>query len=90
MEQVSPGHLFFLSTRGERSLYDCRFQPGDALIFGNEGRGLPPDFYESYRDRLFRIPMPGEHARSINLANAVSIVAYEAYRQLLSLHETFT
>jgi tRNA (cytidine/uridine-2'-O-)-methyltransferase len=45
------------------------------------GHGLPPDFYARYRDRLFRIPMPGEHARSINLANAVSIAAYEAYRQ---------
>ena len=32
--------------------------------------------------RLFKIPMPGEHARSINLANAVSIAAYECYRQL--------
>ena len=32
--------------------------------------------------RLFKIPMPGEHARSINFANAVSIAAYECYRQL--------
>ena len=32
--------------------------------------------------RLFKIPMPGEYARSINLANAVSIAAYECYRQL--------
>ena len=34
-----------------------------------------------YKDRLYRIPMPGEHARSINLANALSIAAYEASRQ---------
>lgn len=72
----------FLSTRGERSLYECRFEPGDALVFGNESSGLPKDFYERYRAHLFRIPMPGEHARSINLANAVSIAAYECYRQL--------
>ena len=63
-------------------LYDCAFAPGDALVFGNEGSGLPKDFYARYRERLFRIPMPGEHARSINLANAVSIAAYECYRQL--------
>ena len=67
---------------GEKSLYDCRFEPGDALVFGNESSGLPKDFYERYRESLFRIPMPGEHARSINLANAVSIAAYECYRQL--------
>ena len=34
--------------------------------------------------RLFKIPMPGEHARSINLANVVSIAAYECYRQLMT------
>ena len=51
-------------------------------MFGNESSGLPKGFYERYRESLFRIPMPGEHARSINLANAVSIAAYECYRQL--------
>ena len=78
-----PRRLFFLSTRGMRSLYDCSFEPGDALVFGNEGHGLPADFYTRYEECLFRIPMPGEHARSINLANAVSIAAYECYRQLM-------
>ncbi len=82
LDAVKPPRLFFLSTRGERSLYDCAFAPGDALVFGNEGKGLPREFYERYQDRLFKIPMPGEHARSINLANAVSIAAYEAYRQI--------
>lgn len=37
---------------------------------------------DRYRESLFSIPMPGEHARSINLANAVSIAAYECFRQL--------
>ena len=79
---VRPQRLFFLSTHGERSLYDCRFESGDALVFGNESSGLPKDFYGRFRERLFRIPMPGEHARSINLANAVSIAAYECFRQI--------
>jgi len=77
-----PTRLHFLSTHGVTSLYDCAFEPGAALVFGNEGSGLPSDFYTRYRADLFRIPMPGEHARSINLANAVSIAAYECYRQL--------
>ena len=77
-----PRRLVFLSTHGEASLYSCSFEPGDALVFGNESSGLPKDFYARYRNALFRIPMPGEHARSINLANAVSIAAYECHRQL--------
>lgn len=77
-----PKRFFFLSTHGRKSLYDIAFKDGDALVFGNESSGLPKDFYTRYRDQLFRIPMPGPFARSINLANAVSIAAYEAYRQL--------
>ncbi len=82
LTEAKPARMFFLSTRGVKSLYDCEFRPGDALVFGNESGGLPEDFYSVYRDRLFKIPMPGEHARSINLANAVSVAAYEAYRQI--------
>lgn len=84
LETVKPSHLFFLSTRGEKSLYTCSFHPNDALVFGNESAGLPAPFYENYREQLFKIPMPGAQARSINLANAVAITAYEAYRQLNS------
>ena len=81
LERVDPPQLILLSTHGQQSLYDCRFVPGAALVFGNESRGLPPELRERYRERLFKIPMPGEHARSINLANAAAIAAYEAYRQ---------
>ena len=77
-----PGRLFFASTRGGENLYRARFRDHDCLVFGNESSGLPPSFYERYRERLYRIPMPGEHPRSHNLANAVSIALYEALRQL--------
>ncbi len=79
---VQPKRVFFLSTKGTQTLYDCAFADGDALVFGNESSGLPKDFYARYQAQLFKIPMPGAHARSINLANAVSIAAYECYRQL--------
>lgn len=82
LEQTTLARLFFLSTHGERFLYACTFQENDALVFGSEGSGLPAEMYERYRERLFQIPMPGVHARSINLANAVAIAAYEAYRQI--------
>ena len=82
LARAKPGRMVFLSTKGGRSLYDTAFEPGDALVFGSESAGLPEPFYERYRDALVRIPMPGPHARSLNLANAASIALYEAYRQL--------
>ena len=85
LARARPGRMVFLSTKGGRSLYDTAFEPGDALVFGSESSGLPEPFYERYRDSLVRIPMPGPHARSLNLANAASVALYEAYRQLLAL-----
>ena len=82
LESINPPNIHFLSTKGEKPLYECNFKAGDALIFGSESKGLPREMYERYADALFKIPMPGRHARSINLANAVSIAAYEAYRQV--------
>lgn len=81
LADVRPQRLHFASTRGARTLFDCRFAAGDALVFGNESAGLPEAFYEQYRADLFRIPMPGPHSRSLNLANAAAVAAYEALRQ---------
>ncbi len=82
LAQTLPSNIHFLSTKGSKSVYECQFKRGDTLIFGNESSGLPPEIYADYAQQTFKIPMPGEHARSINLANAVSIAAYEAFRQL--------
>ena len=81
LSQHRPVRLFFASTKGEPSFFSYRFQAGDCLVFGNETSGLPAEFYQRYHDSLYTIPMPGPHARSHNLANAVSIVLYEALRQ---------
>ncbi len=82
LAEEQPPRLFFASTRGRRSYLEYAFREGDYLVFGSETNGLPADLYERYAADLYRIPMPGAHARSINLANAVAIVAYEAYRQV--------
>lgn len=73
--------LLFFSTHGEKSYFAEKYRPGDYLVFGRESAGLPPEFYARYRESLRVIPMPGKHSRSLNLANAVSIVLYEALRQ---------
>ena len=55
-------------------------RPGFLLIFGKESAGLPEAFRQAHEEECVRIPMVSE-ARSLNLANSVSIVLYEALRQ---------
>ena len=76
------GHrLFAVTTRGSQRYDKVRFAGGDALVFGPETRGLPADVLDDFAaDSRLRLPMlPG--SRSINLANAVAVVVYEAWRQ---------
>ena len=71
---------FFLTTKGQRPYHKASFQPNDLLVFGPETRGLPAEILSPNPGRNLRIPMtPG--ARSLNLANSVAIVLYEALRQ---------
>jgi tRNA (cytidine/uridine-2'-O-)-methyltransferase len=72
--------FFFLSTRAERPYTDVRFESGDFIVFGKETKGLPPDLVRREAERSFRIPI-NDKIRSLNLANAVSIVLFEALRQ---------
>ena len=76
-----PQRMFFFSTKGEKRYWDTRYEEHDYLVFGRESAGLPPEFYNTYADLLRTIPMPGKFNRSLNLANSVSIVFYEAMRQ---------
>lgn len=80
LERNRPQKMYFVSTRGKKAHWDIPYRPGDFLVFGRESSGLPPEFYETYQDDLITIPMPGKFHRSLNLANAVSIVLYEAMR----------
>lgn len=80
-----PQRLFFISTHGKKEYFDAHFQDGDYLVFGKESAGLPVEFYQQYNDDMWLIPMPGQFSRSLNLANSVSIIVYEAMRQNRSL-----
>ena len=74
--------LIYLSKRATRSYTQACYQEDDYLIFGPETRGLPQELLDANPDRCYRIPMSGTGVRSLNLSNAVSIVLYEALRQL--------
>ena len=71
---------YFFSTKAEKTHYECPFEKGAHLIFGNEGSGLPDFIHKSFANRMYTIPMPGETSRSLNLANSVAVVLYEALR----------
>ncbi|HEY6598229.1 MAG TPA: tRNA (cytidine(34)-2'-O)-methyltransferase [Pseudomonadales bacterium] len=79
---LAPPRLFAFSTRGTRHYADVQYANGDALLFGPETRGLPPDVLDPISaGHRVRIPMRPE-SRSLNLSNAVAVVVYEAWRQL--------
>lgn len=74
--------LFACSTRGTKNYTHPAYQPGDAFIFGPETRGLPVEFLNQLdAEQVIRIPMR-ENSRSMNLSNSVSVIMYEAWRQL--------
>lgn len=81
-EQTPTDRLFACSTKGRYFYSDAKFRDGDGFIFGPETRGLPMDYLTSLpQQQVLRIPML-ENSRSMNLSNSVSVVVYEAWRQL--------
>ncbi len=82
-EASRPGaRIFCFSARAAVPYTRIRYQPGDHFLFGCESKGLPESVIARYGERALVIPMPGGRVRSLNLANAVAIVLYEALRQV--------
>jgi tRNA (cytidine/uridine-2'-O-)-methyltransferase len=82
LNDSKPQRVFALTTKGKRIVSDVRFQAGDALLFGPETRGLPATVLADIgEDHCLYLPMTAT-SRSLNLSNTVSIVLYEAWRQL--------
>jgi tRNA (cytidine/uridine-2'-O-)-methyltransferase len=77
--QSRDANYFFLTTKSKRPYYEVRFQRDDFLVFGPETKGLPENLLMANEDRCISIPMHG--TRSLNLANAVAVVLFEAVRQ---------
>ena len=74
------GRFFFATTKAKRFYTDISFQKDDFLVFGKETAGLPKTILDAYPEQIMRIPM-GKDIRSLNLANSVAIILYEALRQ---------
>ena len=74
--------FLYFTTKSQRKYTDWKYQENDCLIFGPETRGLSREVLEANWERCLTIPMPNPKVRSLNLANSVGIVLYEALRQV--------
>ncbi len=73
--------IFACSTKGTLLHYEVTYKNNDILLFGPESRGLPVNIREALpKEQVIRIPMV-KNSRSLNLSNAVAVIAYEALRQ---------
>jgi len=72
--------FYFFSSHSKTLYTEASYSDNALLIFGSETAGLPSEFHTKWPERFYTIPMRKE-SRCLNLANAVSIVIYEAWRQ---------
>ncbi len=81
-DKAGEPRLFAATTKGGTPYHEVRYQAGDAIVFGPETRGLPQEFLDRVAPgQAIRVPMKPQ-SRSLNLSNAVALVAYEGLRQL--------
>lgn len=73
--------FYFATTKGGHTYTEMRYNANDFLVFGKETRGLPEELLARHPESCIRVPMLNE-ARSLNLANSVAVILYEALRQL--------
>jgi tRNA (cytidine/uridine-2'-O-)-methyltransferase len=75
-------NMVFLSSHGIKDYDDIPFEDNLFLVFGKESVGLPKQLIKAHANQLYKIPLYSKHVRSLNLANAVSIVVYEGLKKL--------
>lgn len=81
LDAIDPARVFALTRNGEAGYTDVCYAPDDVLLFGPETRGLPQSVLADIPAvRRLRIPMR-HGSRSMNLANSVAVVTFEAWRQ---------
>ena len=72
----------YFSTHGAKDYCEIDYKDDMFLVFGKESKGLPKNIVEENLDKVYTIPIYSPHIRSLNLANAVSIVVYEGIRNI--------
>lgn len=83
-KKTTGNNKVFISTTKESRFYtEVTYSDECYIVFGKETAGLPGYIHDEYRQNRIKIPMVQKvNARSLNLANSVNIIIYEALRQL--------
>jgi tRNA (cytidine/uridine-2'-O-)-methyltransferase len=79
--QPAGARFWFIESGGPRRYTEADFRPDDYLVFGRETAGLPRAWLAAEPSRWLRLPMFHRQTRSLNLANCVAVVLFEALRQ---------
>lgn len=89
LTEMNPERFFLVETGGDKLYSQVHYRANDYLIFGSETRGLDLNILSDHRSTI--ITLPQQDVRSLNLANTVAIVVYEAWRQLgfVNIKNTF-
>lgn len=82
LDAMGDRRIFACTTKGSRPHSDVSYQADDVFLFGSETSGLPDDVRNAFSpEHRIRVPMMPD-SRSLNLANSVAVICYEAWRQL--------
>ncbi len=81
-DQHQDKKMVYFSSHGKKEYWSLDFEEELFLVFGKESTGLPKELLQNNSDHSYKIPLYNEHIRSLNIANAVSVVLYEGLRQL--------
>lgn len=79
LDKANPSKLYLVSSKVSKNYTDIKYHNNDSFLFGSETKGLPKEIFDEYEG--ITVPMQ-DGSRSLNLSNCVSIIAYEAWRQL--------
>jgi tRNA (cytidine/uridine-2'-O-)-methyltransferase len=78
--KMTLARMWLFTKFGNRSYSEVAYESHDWLVFGSESRGLPESIRERFADQCVSLPMIGP-VRSLNLAVAVGVGVFEAFRQ---------
>lgn len=80
-EKYPEGKFYFATTKANKFYTDFQYEDNSFFVFGKETKGLSPEILLPNIENGIKIPMRTNIARSLNLANSVNIIVYEALRQ---------
>lgn len=80
LTELAGRRVFYFSAHARQTFTQAAFHPDSVLVFGSETKGLPASVLADAAN-CWTLPMLDDRVRSLNVAQTVGIVVYEALRQ---------